>query len=200
MTVRLSKDDIDQAVAFLLKGQVVAFPTDTVFGVGVRYDDLQAVQRMRDAKGRDPQKPFPLMVADLEQMSAVAYVDPRTTRIAERFMPGALTLVLKKKDVISDASVNGVSTVAIRIPDDDFVLALLRRVGPMFVTSANLSDHPSANTDQEVMTQLDGRIAAVVAGQSVSHVASTIIDCTKPQLVCLRQGQLTLDEIEKETA
>jgi L-threonylcarbamoyladenylate synthase len=198
MTQLLTKEDLQQACDLLLAGQVVAFPTDTVYGVGVRYDSLSAVNRMRQAKGRDPHKPFPLMVADISQMDTVAYTDARVAAVAAHFMPGALTLVLKKKDVISDESVNGVSTVAIRIPDDDFVLALLRKTGPLFVTSANLSDHPAANTTEEVLAQLDGRIAAVVAGQAKSHVASTIIDCTGEKLVCLRAGQLSLETIEKE--
>lgn len=200
MTLVLSREEIQKAASLIISGQVVAFPTDTVYGIGVRYDDLAAVELMRQAKGRDPHKPFPLMVADVSQMAEVAAVDSRTAAIAARFMPGALTVVLNKKDVISDESVNGFKTVGIRIPDDDFVLALLRLTGPMFVTSANLSDHPAANTDEQVLAQLDGRIAAVVTGSSFSHVASTVIDCTKEKLVCLREGQISLAEIEKELA
>ena len=103
--------------------------------------------------------------------------------------------MLKRKDTVKKEFVNGFDTVAIRIPDDEFVLKLLNTVGPMFVTSANLSGQPSCNTSEEVMQQLDGRIAAVVEGEAVSHVASTIIDCTGEELKCLREGELKLQEI-----
>lgn len=197
MTVLLDKRNSKKAVSLLKQEEIVSFPTDTVFGIGVIYNSAVAVNKMKFAKGRDASKPFPLMVADVEQMSEVAYLTDRERRIASKFMPGALTLVLNKKDTVDDSFVNGFKTIAIRIPDDRFVLKLLREAGPMFVTSANMSGEPAANTHEEVLAQLDGRIAAVVKGEAKSHVASTIIDCTGSELKCLREGTISFEEIRE---
>ena len=178
MTELLDKRSINKVVSLLQAEEIVSFPTDTVFGIGVIYNSGKAVKKMKEAKGRDAAKPFPLMVASVEQMDEVAFLGDRERRIAARFMPGALTLVLNKKD-------------------DRFVLRVLKKAGPMFVTSANLSGQPAGNTHEEVLAQLDGRIAAVVKGEARSHVASTIIDCTGEELRCLREGTLSFQDIKE---
>ena len=196
MTRVLFKKDLEETVELLKSGAVVAFPTDTVFGIGVIYNDAAAIDRMKKAKGRDASKPFPLMVADLKQLEEVACIGDRERRIAQKYTPGALTLVLKRKDTVSRESVNGFDTIAIRIPDDRFVLKLLKKAGPMFVTSANISGEPAACDEKEVLRQLDGRIEAVVRGKAGTGVASTIIDCTGEELKCLREGTISYKEIE----
>ena len=196
MTRVLFKKDLEETVELLKSGAVVAFPTDTVFGIGVIYNDAAAIDRMKKAKGRDASKPFPLMVADLKQLEEVACIGDRERRIAQKYTPGALTLVLKRKDTVSRESVNGFDTIAIRIPDDRFVLKLLKKAGPMFVTSANISGMPAACNEKEVLRQLDGRIEAVVRGKAGTGVASTIIDCTSEELRCLREGTISYKEIE----
>lgn len=197
MTRKLFKKEFDETVDLLKSGDIVAFPTDTVFGIGVIYNNGDAVEKMKKAKGRDAAKPFPLMVASERQLEEVACIGERERKIIRKYTPGALTLVLKRKDTVNRDFVNGFDTVAIRIPDDAYVLKLLRKTGPMFVTSANLSGQKAADTDREVMEQLDGRIAAVVRGKARSGVASTIIDCTGEQLKCLREGTLSFREIEE---
>lgn len=196
MTKVFEKHQLNRIARLLKKHEAVAFPTDTVFGLGVIYNDEVAFNNMKQAKGRPDSKPFPVMVSSIEQLDTVAFTDERIRRIATLFMPGALTLILKKKN-IDDRFTAGMDTVAVRIPDDEFVIKLLEKVGPMFVTSANLSDMGSCKDDREVLQQLDGRIAAIVKGSANSYVSSTIIDCTGEQLKCLREGQLTLEEIER---
>lgn len=198
MTKLFCKKEFNEVISLLSNEEVVAFPTDTVFGIGVIYNSEKAVNKMKQAKQRDERKPFPLMVANVDQLEQVAEISDRERIILEAFTPGALTLVLKRKDTIRKELVNGFDTIAIRIPDDAYVLRLLRKVGPMFVTSANLADHPAANTHEEVMAQLDGRIAAVVRGKSFSHVASTIVDCSGPELKCLREGEIPFEDILAE--
>ena len=197
MTVLLDKRSLNKILSLLNQEEIVSFPTDTVFGIGVIYNSANAVNKMKIAKGRDASKPFPLMVADVEQMEEVAYLSDRERKIAEKYMPGALTLVLNKKDTVDDSFVNGFKTIAIRIPDDRFALRLLKKAGPMFVTSANMSGEPAANTHEEVLAQLDGRIAAVVKGEAKSHGARTIIDCTGKELKCLREGTISFKEIRE---
>ncbi len=197
MTKILFKKDFKETLDLVKSGDIVAFPTDTVFGIGVIYNDRKAVEKMKEAKGRDANKPFPLMVADVRQMEEVAYVSEREKKIARKYMPGALTLVLRRKDTVNKEFVNGFDTIAIRIPDDSYALKLLKKAGPMFVTSANLSGQKAGNNTEEVLRQLDGRIAAVVRGKAKSGVASTIIDCTGEQLKCLREGTISFKEIEE---
>lgn len=195
MTVVVKPTEFQKVLEALRSSKIVAFATDTVFGIGVIYSDYQAVKKMKVAKGRDEKKPFPLMVYNLSQMHEVAFLTEREEKIVEKLTPGALTLVLKKKDVIKDEFTNGFDTIAIRIPDDAFVLHLLKEVGPMYVTSANISGQASANCTEEVLRQLDGKIDMIVEGQAKSHVASTIIDCTGENIKILRQGDITMEDI-----
>ncbi|MBP3400066.1 MAG: threonylcarbamoyl-AMP synthase [Erysipelotrichaceae bacterium] len=195
MTKDFTQKDLFSVVNFIKDGKVVAFPTDTVYGVGVRYDDEQAIARMKWAKGRPESKPFPLMVCDVLQLQQIAWVDEDIYRIVKHLTPGPLTLVLNKKEHVPDAVTNGKSTIAVRIPDHRFVLDLLESAGPMLVTSANLSDHPSCKTYSEVMEQLDGRIDAIVDGPCGSGIASTIVDVTEKPYKILREGTISLNEI-----
>ncbi len=192
MTRLIEKVQLNEVIEGLNNGFIVAFPTDTVFGIGVLCSDDKAAARMKVAKIRPETKPFPVMVSSLAQLEEIAYLTDRERTIVKNFTPGALTLVVKQKGTIN----NGLETIAVRIPDDEFVLNLLAAVGPMYVTSANLSGEPACNSDAEVMEQLDGRIDLIVKGEACSHKASTIIDCTKENLVLLRQGELKLEDIE----
>ena len=193
MTRVLTKDKFEEIVQALHNDCILAFPTDTVYGIGVLCSSKPAAEKLKNAKKRPETKPFPVMVASLADLEAIAWLTDRERKLALRFMPGALTMVLKKKNVID----NGLDTIAVRIPNDLFALRLLARVGPMYVTSANISGEPACNTDQEVLEQLDGRIELIVAGEAFSKTASTIIDCTGEQLKLLRQGDLKIEDINK---
>lgn len=170
-------------------GKVLAFPTDTVFGVGVQYGNMQALESLKQAKDRDANKPIPVMVNSIKQMQDIAFITPRIKCIVDHFMPGGLTLVLKRKDIV-----DGLDTVAIRMPDDDFLKQLL--VFPMYVTSANLSGEIPGMNEIEVLKQLNGRIDGIVQGKTKSMIASTIVDLSKNELVVLRQGEIPFEEIQ----
>lgn len=196
MTKDYTPKDMKMIVKEVLDGKVIAFPTDTVYGVGVRYDDTSAIERLKWVKGRPEDKPFPMMVSSVTQLEKVAWLDVNIIKIINKFTPGALTLVLNKKDNVSDVVTNGKSTIAVRIPDDRFVLDLIDAVGiPLLVTSANLSNKPSCTTFDEVINDLDGRIDGIVDGVCGSGVASTILDVTSYPFKILRQGDITLEQI-----
>ena len=200
-TELLNKEDIDRVVELLNKGEVVAIPTDTVFGVAVRYDNLEAINKLKDAKGRDESKPFPMMVASLNHIKQVADVDKKYEKLINKLMPGALTIIVNKKSGIPDYVTNGKSTIAIRIPDDEYMLEVLQKVNkPLLVTSANVSGAKSATTSVEVLKQLDRKIAGVVIGSSKSDTASTIVDLTDDDHKILREGpisKITIDNVLK---
>lgn len=196
-TQRLTKKDSAQIVEILNRGGVVAFPTDTVYGLAVRYDLKEAILKMKEAKQRPETKPFPMMVSSKAQIERVAVTDTRSQKLIDQWMPGALTLVFKKRPEIDELVTNGFPTIGIRMPDDDFVLEIINRVGvPLLVPSANLSGQPSCTTAEEVLKQLDGRIDAVVLGESGASTASTVCDTTGDELKILRQGPIKLEDLE----
>lgn len=195
-TKLIEKERIEEIAGLLKEGKLVAFPTDTVFGLACVYDNEKSISDMKYAKERPDSKPFPLMVGSKAQIEEIAYVDDRTRRIIESWLPGALTLILKKKEAIPDYVTNGEDTIAIRMADDEFVLQLIKEVGkPLLVTSANISSQPSATSDSEAYAQLNGRIDGIVKGNSLGARASTIIDVTKDELSVLREGPISLDRI-----
>lgn len=193
----LETSQLDRVVELLKNKEVVAFPTDTVYGVACLYDEEEAINKMKWAKGRPENKPFPLMVSSKSQIKEVAEVSDDANTIINAWMPGALTVVLKKKDVIPDCATNGESTIAIRMADYELVQEIISRVGkPLLVTSANLSGEPSTSSYKEVFEKLNGRVAAVVAQDSRGSKASTIVDLTGDEMAILRQGPITLDRLQ----
>lgn len=198
-TILYEKDQLNEITEALHQGGVIAFPTDTVYGVGVVYDNEEALQCLKVAKGREDSKPIPMMVSSIEQMESVAYLNDVAKTLAKNFMPGGFTLVCKKKETVKDYVTNGFETIAIRIPDDPFVLSLLNTLGkPMLVSSANLSHHDAACSHKEVLEQLNGRIHGVVKGNSRLSNASTIVDVSKDDIVCLREGVILFQDIKKK--
>ncbi len=197
MTKVVSQSDFDSVIRALDEHKVVAFPTETVFGVGVKFNDRVALDALMEAKNRDYSKAITLMVHNISDIEKYAYVNESARKIIENFMPGMVTLVLKKKDNVDSLMTNGKETIGIRIPDSEYVLELLKRVGPMLVTSANLSNHENTTTTKEVLDQLDGRIELVVDGKTSLNIASSVIDVTQQEIKILREGQIKEEEIRR---
>ncbi len=193
-----NKSEIDTIALELKNGKVIAFPTDTVYGVSVIYDDLVALENLKLAKGRPETKPIPTMVASLEQIRKIALVDDRALKVIKSFMPGAITIILPKKDEVSDYITNGKKTIAIRMPNDEFILELIDKCGkPLLVSSANLSGGDNSFTTNDVLAQLDGRIDGIVEGTAGGKLASTIVDLTGDNIIILREGPISYEEIVK---
>lgn len=188
--------DITLIADLLREGKVVAFPTDTVYGLGVRFDFEKAIKKLKKAKVRPDTKPLPMMVSSKAQINTVAQTTENANIVIDKWMPGALTIVLKKMPHIPGFVTNHEDTIAIRMADDEFVTRLIDLVGvPLLVTSANISGMPPATTSEEALEQLDGRIEVIVEGSSRGGRASTIIDLTTPEIKVLREGPITLDRI-----
>ncbi len=201
MTIIYEKEQLSEIIAAVQAGQTIAFPTDTVYGLGVISTDAQALERLKAAKGRPDSKPIPTMVASVEQLRTVACVDERAEKIAEAFLPGALTMVMKRQVDLPEYMTNGWETIGVRMPDDAFVLALIAGCGaPMLVSSANRSGEATGTTFEEVMRQLDGRIDGIVKGTCGCMSASTIIDLSQDEVKVLREGPITKAQIEEALA
>ncbi len=189
-------DALDAALRELRAGRLVVFPTDTVYGVGALAFDERAVQSIYDAKGRSEEKAIPVLLGDAADLGKVASnLPPMVQLLGRRFWPGPLTLVVPKRPDLPSA-VSATGAVGVRVPDHSFARALLMAVGPMAVTSANRSGQPSPCTAEDVVQQLDGRVALIIdGGRTPGGVPSTVLDCTGTEPRVLRAGPLTIDQI-----
>ncbi|MCB0710839.1 MAG: threonylcarbamoyl-AMP synthase [Ignavibacteriae bacterium] len=189
---------IAQAAKLIEGGELVAFPTETVYGLGADVTRSDVVEKVFRAKGRPIDNPMIVHVADIEGMRAAAVVDWRTERIVGAFTPGPLTLVLPALSTIPAIARAGLPTVAVRIPDHPVALALLQETGPLVAPSANLSGRPSPTTAQHVLDDLSGRIAAVLDGGPCRvGIESTVLDLTTDNPIILRPGVIELEEIRE---
>jgi L-threonylcarbamoyladenylate synthase len=191
-TTILSPDQLDIAAQLLRDHKLVAFPTDTVYGLGTLAFDGATVQQLYRAKDRPIEKAIPILIADENQLDQIAIEIPSTAhQLIEQFWPGALTIVLIKQLSIP-IEVSATETIGVRMPDLDLTRNLIRLTGPLAVTSANRSSGPNPRSAQEVLAQLNDRIAAVIDGGSTpGNVPSTVIDCTQSPPIILREGALT---------
>ncbi|QWG12107.1 threonylcarbamoyl-AMP synthase [Bradyrhizobium sediminis] len=188
------------AASCLAEGGLVAFPTETVYGLGADAANPAAIARLYQAKGRPAFNPLIVHVGDLAAARRIARFDPMATLLAEAFWPGPLTLVLPKAGdcPVADLATAGLETVAIRVPAHPVALAILRAFGgPVVAPSANLSGHVSPTTSAHVQGDLTGRIDLIVDGGPVAvGVESTIVGCFE-QPMLLRPGGLPRAEIER---
>lgn len=186
------------AVDVLRNGGLVAFPTDTVYGLGALAFDRVSVDRLYVAKGRNHEKAIAILLSEAPQLSQVAQnVGEYAKRLAEKFWPGPLTLVVQRHSNVPDA-ISPLPTVGVRIPNHVVALKLLAMAGPMAVTSANLSGENNTNTAKEVLAQLDGKVHLIIdGGRSPGGVPSTVVDCTGPEPVVLRPGPISVMQINK---
>jgi len=185
-----------RAVAALHAGQVVAFPTDTVYGLGAHSGLAEAIEQLYQIKGREHQKAIPLLLARTEDVSAVARDVPDLAwRLAARFWPGAVTLVLLGATTLLDVLTAGATTVAVRVPAHPVALRLISALGvPLATTSANLSGQREAVTAQEVWAALGARVSLVLdGGRCPGGVASTLVDLTTAPPTIRRRGALVAE-------
>jgi L-threonylcarbamoyladenylate synthase len=176
---------------------IVAFPTDTVYGVGALAFKAEAVQRLYVVKGRATDKAIAVLVARNSELSRVAKdLTPAARRLAQKYWPGPLTLVVPKHPALPDA-VSALPTVGVRLPDHPVARKLLELAGPLAVTSANRSGEPNALSAEDVLAQLSGRIDLLLdGGRAPGGVPSTVVDCAGAVPVILRSGPIGAAEIE----
>ncbi len=195
-------DTIPEAVQWALQvlagGGLVAFPTDTVYGLGALAFDARGVDQLFLAKERQAEKAIAVLVANPADLMKVACDMPDSARIlAERFWPGPLTLVVSRYPNLPK-NISPLPTIGVRMPDHPVALALLQASGPLAVTSANLSGQPSTTNAQDVLRQLDGRVDLIIdGGETIGGIPSTIVDCTGPTLKVLRAGPISQSDLDQ---
>lgn len=194
-----SEKDIREAAKIIEGGGLVAFPTETVYGLGANALDAEAVARIYEAKGRPSDNPMIVHIArasDIGQLTPMLSED--IVKLIDNFWPGPLTMVLRKKPGVPDRTTGGLDTVAVRMPDNEAALRLINLAGcPIAAPSANISGRPSPTRARDVIADMDGKIDAVIAGDECRvGIESTVLDMTGDVPTILRPGIITAENIE----
>ncbi|TWE07983.1 L-threonylcarbamoyladenylate synthase [Rudaeicoccus suwonensis] len=198
-----SRDEAIQAAAeAIARGECVVMPTDTVYGIAADAFNAPAVGRLLEAKGRGREMPPPVLIPSRMTVDGLAMALPSyVSRLMDAFWPGGLTLVLRAQQSLAWDLGDTNGTVALRMPDDEIALALLQRTGPLAVSSANRTGKPSATTVTEAGFMLGHFVDVYLdGGERGADTSSTIVDCTKPDPVVLREGTITNEQLREVLA
>lgn len=203
--VKIDPADIDvgiikEAGRLIREGRLVAFPTETVYGLGANGLDAAAVGRIFIAKGRPSDNPLILHICCNEELDRlVKSVPPKAAVLIDRFWPGPMTLIFERSNLVPDAVTAGLDTVAVRMPNHPVAMQLIRHAGvPIAAPSANLSGRPSPTRADHVIDDLMGRVDMIIDGGPVAiGLESTVVDVTLPQVTVLRPGGVTLEQLQE---
>lgn len=195
---QFAEDELELAARCLREGKLVAFPTETVYGLGGNAFDATASARIYEAKGRPSDNPLIVHIAEVEALTELAEEVPEAAyALAEAFWPGPLTMILKKSDKVPKTTTGGLETVAIRMPSDEIAAALIRRSGIYVAApSANASGRPSTTKAEHVIEDLNGKIDVIIdGGASAIGLESTIVDLTGEVPLILRPGYISAEQL-----
>lgn len=189
---------LNHAVDVLKNGGLVAFPTDTVYGLASLPIDAEFIERIFVVKGRESTRAIAILLSSPDELEKVS-ISPSemSIKLARRFWPGPLTLIVNRHPNLPDVLAPN-PTIGVRVPDHEFALKLLTLAGPLAVTSANISGRENTTTAAEVLEQLDGRIHLVIdGGKTPGGVPSTVVDCTSGEPVVLRPGPILIEDVHE---
>ena len=189
------ESNISRAISALKNGNIIVYPTDTLYGLGADIYNDNAVRKVFKVKKRPFNDPLPVAVSDFAELEKIADIDERTQRLVEQFLPGKLTLILKKKDIISDIVTGGLDKVAIRIPNNRIALEILTSFGPITATSANIHGSKTPYIINEINMQLKENVSVYLDNGRLKGQASTIVDLTNNQVRVLRKGAIPEKDI-----
>lgn len=193
-TKTYDKNQINLLIDDLRAGEVVAIATDTVMGLAARADSVKAFEILKRVKGRPHSKPFPIMVANLDQLKKIVNLNSRDLNLVNKWFPGAITFIFNKKN--KSNLVGELDTLAVRIPDDKVIIEIVSKLDvPIFLTSANISNEPTTMKALETLEVFDGKIKSILMRNALGYKPSTIIDASKSELIVLREGNISLEEI-----
>ena len=190
--------DLNLAASILLNGGVISFPTETVMGLGVIYDNYDAYLRLNKIKGRPEDKPYTLMLGKVGDLDKYAFIDDRARRIINAFLPGPLTLLLNVKDNVPGWVTHNTGIIGVRVPNFPLVNELINKVGkPLLVPSANPSNMPPALTVNQVSIYFNDTLDYIVSNDSNEELPSTIVDLTQNEIKIIREGKIRKEDILK---
>ncbi len=190
-------ESIDTALELLQDGETVAFPTDTVYGIGANAFHSPGIIKLFEAKGRDANKAIAVLIGNIDQLgSLTTNLNENAWKLVHKFWPGGLTIVVPKKNNLPELLSAGTS-IGIRIPNHPVALDLLNRFGPIATTSANLSGGNNPHDARDVFKQLNNRVPLILdGGKCPGGIPSTVVDCSTPEIRILRKGAISNEAIE----
>lgn len=175
---------------------VISFPTETVMGLGVIYDDFEAYNKLNKVKNRPEDKPYTMMLGDPKSIAKYAYVDERAEKIINAFMPGSITILLNAKDNVPGYVTHNTNVIGLRVPSLDDICDMINKIGkPLLVPSANKSGEKPALNSDEVKNIFKDELDYIVEGKCVGGVPSTLLDLTKNEVRIIREGPITMNMI-----
>jgi len=193
----LSEQEVDTVVGALRKGNLVVYPTETLYGLGANALDEGAVKRVFIAKSRPFDMPISIAVSDMQMIETVAVLDATSRKLVQNFMPGPITLVLKKKPKVPDLVTAATDEVGIRMPDHPLALKIINRFGPITSTSANLHSHPDPVNLKNTVKEMGESVSVYLdCGSTKLGRHSTIIAVHDGEIEVVRQGVIPIKEIE----
>ena len=189
---------LNNALLALNNHKVIAFPTETVFGLGVFYDDQEAYELLNRIKNRREDKPYTMMLDDISKIKEYAFINDKYLPIISKYMPGSLTILVRAKENVPSYVTHGTGIIGIRIPSNKEALELLRFVKkPLLVPSANKADQKPALSENEVRAIFKDEIDVVIPGKISSGEPSTIIDLTADKIRLIRKGPIPFEELSQ---
>lgn len=190
------KKILSEAIKALKNGELIVYPTDTVYGLGADIYQKKAVKKVFEIKKRSFSLPISVGVSNFEELENISYVDTRASILAERFLPGKLTLILKKKGSVNDIITAGKKNIAVRIPDNKIALNIFDSYGPLTCTSANIHGKKTPSTVDKIVTHFNSdHISVFINDGYLQGKPSTIVDLSDKQVKLVREGDITFDEV-----
>ena len=198
-TNKINEDELKIVTQALNEGKLIVFPTETVYGIAGNGLTLSVVNNLYQAKKRDYSKPFTLMVNDINKIKDIAYVSDYEEKVIKKFMPGPITLILKKKDCISNLVTANSDTVGVRIPNHEIALSVLKSVDyPLATSSANISGSVNNSNIEDIINDLENYVDIFIKGNISSNLlASTVVEIKNNEVNILRNGIISKENIEE---
>ena len=194
----INKKDYKLAIEYLNDDEVISLPTETVMGLAIKASSILAYNKLIEIKNRPLNKAFPFIVSSIEDIDKYAYVDEITRKVINAYMPGPLTIILRKKESLDSRVTNGQDTIAIRIPNDKTLLKIVKELKePILLTSANKSGEPPCLSSEEAMNIFNDEVPIIIKGKCEFNIASTIIEIKDKNVNIIREGIIKKEEIER---
>lgn len=197
MKTLITKFGDNKIYDIIRNNEVIAFPTETVYGLGVIYNSEEAFNNLVNTKHRRPDKPFTLMLGNKDDISKYALINDKIQRIIDKFLPGEITILIKpREDLYSWVTLNS-KYIGIRVPNSKDVCNMINTLGsPMLVSSCNISDEPVCQNYEEVYGKFNELVAIIIEGEVTSRIPSTIVICDE-ELILVREGNLPFNKIKE---
>jgi len=186
---------VEEAVEYLQQGELIVYPTDTLYALGADVFNEEAVRRIYEVKRRPMSQPLPVAVSNIKEISRVAEVTEEAMRLAEKFLPGPLTLVLPRKHVVPSIVTGGGETIAVRVPNNLFALTLLSRYGPLTATSANIHGTKPLSIIKDIKIQLRDNVKLYIEEGELKGLPSTMVDLTTTPPKVIREGVIPKKQV-----